>query len=79
MPLDISPIPAARTRAPAYVPIGGGHALHVRDWGEGPPVVLLSSWAMDSTLWGQTMAMLNDHGLRAIAYGSGAIDEPDGV
>ena len=78
MPLDITP----RPQTPAWIGIGGGHGLFVRDWGEGPPVVLLSSWAMDSTLWGQTMAMLNDHGLRTIAYdrrGHGRSTDPGGM
>jgi non-heme chloroperoxidase len=51
-----------------FVPIGAGHQLFVRDWGTGAPVVLLSGWAMDSRVWGETMVALNDQGLRTIAY-----------
>jgi non-heme chloroperoxidase len=55
-------------RAPAFVPRGDGHCLFVRDWGHGPPVVLMAGWAMDSRIWGETMLALNATGLRTIAY-----------
>jgi non-heme chloroperoxidase len=51
-----------------FVPIGNGHQLYVRDWGQGEPVVLLAGWAMDSRCWGDTMVRLNASGLRTIAY-----------
>lgn len=54
--------------SPAFVESGDGHALFVRDWGEGPPVVLLAGWAMDSRIWGETMLHLNGAGFRTIAY-----------
>ncbi|MDB5685901.1 MAG: hypothetical protein JWR77_490 [Rhizorhabdus sp.] len=50
------------------VDVGDGHQLFLRDWGEGPPVLLLAGWAMDSRLWGDVMLGLNARGLRAIAY-----------
>lgn len=53
---------------PPFVEIAGGHQLFVRDWGAGPPVLLLAGWAMDSRIWGETMMALNGHGLRTIAY-----------
>lgn len=52
----------------AFIPRGDGHALHVRDWGDGRPVVLLAGWAMDGRIWGETMLGLNAAGLRTIAY-----------
>lgn len=52
----------------ASIPRGDGHALHIRDWGEGPPVVLLAGWAMDGRIWGETMLHLNAAGLRTVAY-----------
>lgn len=85
MPPDTSFAPARPRSAaptPPWVPIGGGHALFVRDWGEGPPVLLLSGWGMDSALWGETMALLNGCGLRAIAYdrrGHGRSTDPGGM
>lgn len=38
-----------------FVGIADGHALFVRDWGVGAPVVLLAGWAMDSRVWGETI------------------------
>jgi non-heme chloroperoxidase len=52
---------------PAFVD-RDGHSLFVRDWGDGPPVVLLAGWAMDSRIWGETMLRLNGAGMRTIAY-----------
>lgn len=67
---DPNPSTAARTRqvSAPFVEIADGHRLFVRDWGTGKPVVLLAGWAMDSRLWGGTMAALNDAGLRTVAY-----------
>ncbi|WP_316219297.1 alpha/beta hydrolase [Bradyrhizobium sp. SZCCHNR2026] len=45
-----------------------GHHLYVRDWGSGPPVVLLGGWATESSIWGATMTVLNDRGFRTLAY-----------
>jgi pimeloyl-ACP methyl ester carboxylesterase len=42
--------------------------LFIRDWGSGPPVMLMAGWAMDSRIWGETMLGLNAAGLRTIAY-----------
>ena len=53
---------------PAFVSRGDGHFLHVSDWGDGPPVLFLAGWAMDSRIWGETRLRLNDVGLRTIAY-----------
>lgn len=52
----------------AFIPRGDGHALFVRDWGDGSPVVLLAGWGMDGRIWGETMLHLNAAGLRVIAY-----------
>lgn len=54
--------------SPAYVPRADDHALFVRDWGSGPPVLLMAGWAMDSRIWGETMLLLNAAGLRTVAY-----------
>lgn len=51
-----------------YVALGGGHQLFLRDWGSGPPVLLLAGWGMDSRIWGTVMTELNARGLRALAY-----------
>ncbi|MEA2778830.1 MAG: hypothetical protein QOK29_374 [Rhodospirillaceae bacterium] len=65
-----------------FVEIADGHRLFVRDWGAGRPVVLLAGWAMDSSVWGETMAMLNASGLRTVAYdrrGHGRSTDPGTV
>ena len=54
--------------SPAFVSRGDGHSLFVRDWGDGPSVVLMAGWAMDGRIWGETMLHLNEAGLRAVAY-----------
>ena len=62
-----------------YVDSSNGHALFVRDWGSGQPVVLLAGWAMPSDLWGPVMVMLGDRGFRTIAYdrrGHGRSSDP---
>lgn len=51
-----------------FVAIADGHRLFVRDWGEGPPVLLMAGWAMDSRIWAETMVALNGAGFRTIAY-----------
>jgi len=51
-----------------FIGIADGHRLFVRDWGEGPPVVLLAPWAMDSRLWADVMTKLNAGDLRTVAY-----------
>ncbi|MEV4935108.1 alpha/beta hydrolase [Sphingobium sp. LMA1-1-1.1] len=53
---------------PPFVARGDGHSLFVRDWGSGPPMLLLAGWAMDSRIWGETMTLMNAMGLRTIAY-----------
>lgn len=60
---------------------GGGHSLFVRDWGSGPTVLLMSGWAMDGRIWGETMLHLNAAGLRTVAYdrnGHGRSTDRDG-
>ena len=54
--------------SPPFVEIGDGHRLFVRDWGAGPPVLLLAGWAMDSRIWAEVMVALNAQGARTIAY-----------
>ncbi len=51
-----------------FIETPAGVDLFVRDWGEGPPVLLLAGWAMTSELWGPLMLRLNAAGLRTIAY-----------
>src|SRR5438132_2091680 len=68
----IEPLGTLATQPPCqetgHIAIGGGQSLFVRDWGDGAPVLLLSGWGMDGSSWEPTMAALNCHGLRAVAY-----------
>ena len=42
--------------------------IHYEDWGDGPPIVFLASWASSSRMWQYQMAALADQGFRTIAY-----------
>ena len=56
-----------------------GADLFVRDWGAGPPVLLLAGWGMTSDLWGAVMLRLNAAGLRAVSFdrrGHGRSSDP---
>lgn len=56
-----------------------GVDLFVRDWGSGPPVLLLAGWGMTSDLWASVMLRLCKAGLRAIAFdrrGHGRSSDP---
>ncbi len=77
---------------PAAAPRNGGRhefvrtpdgrtRLAVRDWGDGHPVLFLSSWGLCSDAWNYQMAPLAEAGLRCIAYdrrGHGRSGDPGG-
>ncbi|MFC3080369.1 alpha/beta fold hydrolase [Phenylobacterium terrae] len=68
-----------RRKARPFVTTADGAQLAVRDWGEGPPVVLVHSWALNSEMWGQQVLALTEAGFRCIAYdrrGHGASSDP---
>jgi non-heme chloroperoxidase len=53
--------------------------LYVKDWGSGPPVVLMHGWPLSSDSWDDQALALADAGFRAIAYdrrGFGRSDQP---
>lgn len=53
--------------------------LHVQDWGQGRPVVLIHGWPLSHEMWEHQLTELPAHGLRCIAYdrrGFGASDKP---
>lgn len=71
----------------SFITTAGGTQLFVRDWAgdrspghdRGPAMLFLAGAAMDSRLWGGTMAALNAQGVRAIAYdrrGHGRSSDP---
>lgn len=45
-----------------------GHAIHVKDMGKGPPVILIHGWPLSGDMWEyQTLALL-EAGYRVITY-----------
>jgi non-heme chloroperoxidase len=63
--------------SPIRTPDGVG--LFHRDWGDGPPVVFVASWALPSDSWAYQMLALSEAGFRCIAYdrrGHGRSDDP---
>jgi pimeloyl-ACP methyl ester carboxylesterase len=69
----------AAPRRNAEIRTRDGMRLFHRDWGEGPPVVFVASWALSSEMWAYQVAELSDQGLRCIAYdrrGHGRSDAP---
>jgi pimeloyl-ACP methyl ester carboxylesterase len=53
---------------PATIRTADGLDLHYEDWGSGPPVVLVHSWALHSQMWRQQIPALTDAGLRVVAF-----------
>lgn len=70
---------AAQAKPPAAIRARDGTRLFHRDWGEGRPVVFVSSWALTSEMWAYQVAHLSDAGFRCIAFdrrGHGRSDAP---
>ena len=60
--------PSSRRGRPATIRTADGLDLHYEDWGSGPPVVLVHSWALHSQMWRQQIPALNDAGFRAVVF-----------
>lgn len=77
---DVRAAPAARRRIrPPFVEARDGTTLFVREWGEGPPVLFVHSWALSSEMWAYQTTALADAGFRCIAFdrrGHGRSDVP---
>ncbi|WP_293676357.1 alpha/beta hydrolase [uncultured Phenylobacterium sp.] len=72
---------AAAPGRPVSIRAKDSTTLFHRDWGEGRPVVFVSSWAMTSEMWAYQVAHLADDGFRCIAFdrrGHGRSDAPAG-
>src|SRR6266498_5418482 len=72
------PLPTERPQMP-YVETRDHTSLFYRDWGEGKPVLFVSSWALNSNMWQYQMIHLVNHGLRCVAYdrrSHGRSDDP---
>ena len=62
-----------------YVTTRDGTQLFARRWGEGPPIVFVRGWALDSSLWQSAMTLAAHAGFTAIAYdrrSHGRSDDP---
>jgi non-heme chloroperoxidase len=63
----------------AFIKAHDGTQLYYKDWGEGPPVVLVHGWPLNADMWDYQMTHLAAHGLRCIAYdrrGFGRSEQP---
>jgi non-heme chloroperoxidase len=70
---EISAMPSIETR--------DGTRLYVKQWGEGPPVVLIHGWPLSSDSWDPITHHLAENGFSVIAYdrrGFGRSDQPSG-
>jgi non-heme chloroperoxidase len=62
-----STAPVATPPLSSFVTAKDGTSLFVQDWGSGRPVVLLSAWTFNSTVWGSHIASLSESGFRCVA------------
>ena len=77
--MSVPSTPAAGPAEPGLIHTDDGVKLFYRDWGRGKPVVLLSSWSLNSDSWAYQMLALTEHGYRCIAYdrrGHGRSSDP---
>jgi non-heme chloroperoxidase len=59
---------AAAPRGDRIVRARDGAALYVKDWGAGPPVLFVHSWAINADMWEYQMTPLAEQGRRVIAF-----------
>jgi len=59
---------AAQPKRAATIRAKDGTVLFHRDWGEGPPVLFVASWALPGEMWAYQVAHLSDAGYRCISY-----------
>ncbi len=63
----------------AHVTATDGTRLHVKDWGEGRPVVLIHGWPLNSDSWEYQSLRLAEAGYRIVSYdrrGFGRSEQP---
>ena len=56
-----------------------GTALYLKEWGDGPAVILIHGWPLSADSWDDQALALADHGYRVITYdrrGFGRSDQP---
>jgi len=62
-----------------FITTKDGAELYWREWGEGAPILFLSSLGCDSRMWDYQMAAFADEGFRCIGFdrrGQGRSDQP---
>ncbi|TWU51249.1 alpha/beta fold hydrolase [Rubripirellula reticaptiva] len=63
------------------IPTRDGHALYIKQWGSGRPVVLLHGWPLSADSWDYHAMRIAEAGFRVISYdrrGFGRSDQPFG-
>jgi pimeloyl-ACP methyl ester carboxylesterase len=56
-----------------------GTALYLKEWGDGPAVILIHGWPLSADSWDDQAMAIAEHGYRVIAYdrrGFGRSDQP---
>jgi non-heme chloroperoxidase len=51
-----------------YIQTPDGASLFYRDWGTGRPLLFLSGWTLNSSMWAYQMQPFSEQGSRCIAY-----------
>jgi len=59
---------AAALQQPNYIRTPDGVDLFYRDWGRGKPLLFLSGWTLNSSMWDHQMQPFSEQGRRCIAY-----------
>ena len=65
-----------------YIEVESGVKIHLRDWGNGKPVVLIPGWPLSNEMYDYQMTELAEKGLRPISItqrGFGKSDKPWGI
>ncbi|MEU8377725.1 alpha/beta hydrolase [Streptosporangium sp. NPDC048865] len=52
----------------AFVTTADGTEIFYKDWGSGQPVVFSHGWPLNADVWDGQMALVADHGFRAVAH-----------
>ena len=62
-----------------YIETRDGTEIYVKDWGDGPPVILIHGWPLSADSWDDQALAIAEAGHRVIAYdrrGFGRSDQP---
>ena len=52
----------------SYIKTRNGNKLYIKDWGSGPPVILMHGWPLSADTWDESAMAFADAGFRAISY-----------